>query len=140
MKRFSQYLTGSCLCLTLVLSAPPAHAQGVARINVTVPVDFVVGDKQFKAGDYVIESLLDGRALTLRRKDGHVQQTVFTVPIDTNQIGKHERLLFHHYGDQEVLTQVWFSGDENGHELIPELQKRSLGKSLPAGDLTIVGQ
>jgi hypothetical protein len=140
MTHFSQYLAGLCLCLALVCSAPPAHAQGVARINVTVPVDFVVGDKQFKAGDYVLESLLDGRALTLRSKDGHVQQTVFTVPIETNKIGKHERLQFHHYGDQEVLTQVWFSGDENGHELIPEPQKTSLGKSLPAGDLTIVGQ
>src|SRR3984893_9620497 len=77
MKRFSIYLFGLFLGLSLVLSALPGHAQDSCRVNVTIPFDFVVGDKQLEAGDYVVEPLLDGRALKLRSKGGDVQQNSF---------------------------------------------------------------
>ena len=140
MQRFSQYLAGFCLGISLTLSALPAHAQAVPRVSVTVPVDFVVGDKQFKAGDYLIESSLDGRALTLCSQDGHVHQIVFTVPIESNKSGNHERLLFERHGDQEFLTQVWLSGDANGHELALGHQNRNVEKSSPVTNRTVVGQ
>jgi hypothetical protein len=76
-----------------VLSALPSHAWDSGRVNVTIPFDFVVGNKQLKAGDYVVELLLDGMALKLRSKGGDVQQIAFTVPI-TNQTGNHERHYF----------------------------------------------
>ena len=59
MKRFAQHLSGLVLGLGLILSALPGQALDPARVNVTVPFDFTVGDKQLKAGDYIIESLLD---------------------------------------------------------------------------------
>ena len=89
MKRFTQYLLGLFLGVTIAFSAVTAHAQDLPRVNVTIPFDFTVGGKQLKAGDYVIESLLDRRALLFRNKDGNVQQTVFTVPIETTKIGNH---------------------------------------------------
>ena len=107
MKRFSKYLFGLFLGLSLVLSALPGHAQDSDRVNVTIPFDFVVGAKQLKAGDYVVESVLEGRGLKLRSKGGDVQQIALTVPI-TNRTGNHERLLFHHDGDRHFLSQIWF--------------------------------
>jgi hypothetical protein len=139
MKRLSQYLFGLFLGLSLVLSALPGHAQDSDRVNVTIPFDFVVGDKQLTAGDYVVESSLDGRALKFRSKGGDVQQIAFTVPI-TNQTGNHERLLFHHDGDQYFLSQVWFWGDEDGREVTRGVHEKSLGKSRPANDQVIAGQ
>jgi hypothetical protein len=139
MKRLSQYLFGIVLGLSLVLSALPGHAQDSDRVNVTIPFDFVVGAKQLKAGDYVVESVLDGRALKLRSKGGDVRQTALTVPV-TNQTGNHERLLFHHDGDQYFLSQVWFWGDEDGREVPRGAQEKSLGKRRPASDQVIVGQ
>jgi hypothetical protein len=139
MERLSQYLFGIVLGLSLVLSALPGHAQDSDRVNVTIPFDFVVGAKQLKAGDYVVESVLDGRALKLRSKGGDVQQTALTVPI-TNQTGNHERLLFHHDGDQYFLSQVWFRGGEDGREVPRGVQEKSLGKRRPASDQVIVGQ
>ena len=139
MKRFTKYSFGLFLGLSLVLSALPGHALESDRINVTIPFDFVVGDKQLKAGDYVVESLLDGRALELRIKGENVQQIAYTVPM-TNQTGNHERLLFHHDGGQYFLSAVWFWGDENGRELARGVQEKSLGKRRPASDQVIVGQ
>ena len=139
MKRLPKYVVGLFLGLSLVLSALPSHAWDSDRVTVTIPFDFVVGDKQLKAGDYVVESLLDGRALKFRGKGGDVQQIAFTVPI-TNQTGNHERLLFHHDGDQYFLSQVWFWGDEDGRELPRGVQEKSLEKGRPASDEVIAGR
>jgi hypothetical protein len=139
MKRFTKYSFGLFLGLSLVLSALPGHAQDSDRINVTIPFDFVVGDRQLKAGDYVVESLLDRRALELRSKGENVQQIAFTVSM-ANHTGNHERLLFHHDGGQYFLSQVWFWGDEDGRELTRGVQEKSLGKRRPASDQVMVGQ
>ena len=139
MKHLPKYVVGLFLGLSLVLSALPSHAWDSDRVNVTIPFDFVVGDKQLKAGDYVVEFLLDGTAVKLRSKGGDVQQIAFTVPI-TNQIGNHERLLFHHDGDQYFLSQVWFWGDEDGRELPRGVQEKSLEKGRPASDEVIAGR
>ena len=143
MKQFAKYLSGLVLGLSLIPSALPAHAQDSARVNVTVPFDFAVGDKQLKAGDYVIESLFDKKALRFRNKDGDIQQLVLTVPIETTTtttIGNHEHLLFLRDGDRYSLSQVWFRGDEGGRDLIPGGQEKSISKSQPVSDQAIAGQ
>ena len=139
MRRFTGYLGGFVLGLSLTFLALAAHAQESVRINARIPFDFVVGDKQLKAGDYVIESLLDHKALRFRSQNGDVQQLALTVPIETNKIGNHERLIFHRDSDKYFLSQVWFSGDEDGRDLIPGVQEKNLGKSQ-SGDQAIVGQ
>jgi len=138
MRRFTKYLGGFVLGLSLTFLALAAHAQESVRINARIPFDFVVGDKQLKAGDYVIESLLDHKALRFRSQNGDVQQLALTVPIETNKIGNHERLIFHRDSDKYFLSQVWFSGDEDGRDLIPGVKKKSLGKNIT--DQAVAGQ
>ncbi len=140
MERFTKYLLGLCIGLNLAFSAMPVHAQDSARVTVVIPFDFVVGNKQLKAGNYVIESLLDHKALRFRSEGGEVQQIAFTVPVESNKIGNHERLVFHRDSDKFFLAQVWFSGDEDGRDIIPGVQRKGLGKSQPVSDQAIVGQ
>ena len=143
MKLCAQYLSELVFGLSLILSALPGHALDSARVNVTVPFDFTVGDKQLKAGDYIIESLLDKRVLMLRSKGGDVQQIVLTLPIETTTkttIGNHEHLLFLHEGDQYSLSQVWFRGDVDGRDLIHGGHEKRLETILPVSDQVIVGQ
>ncbi len=139
MKHSTQYL-GVVLGLILALLAAPGHAQDKAKLKTTIPFNFVVGNKELKAGDYVIESVLDNTALRFRSEDGDVQQITFTVPIETSTNGNHERLLFHHNGDQYFLSQVWLSGDENGRELRPGVQEKKLEKNRGVSDQGAVGQ
>ena len=135
-----KYMLGTFLGLTLALSAAPGQAQDEAKIKATIPFNFVVGNKELKAGDYVIESLLANNALQFRSEDGDVQQIAFTVPIETNRTGDHERMLFHHDGDQYFLSQVWLSGDENGHELIPGAQEKKAATNRSTRDQVVAGQ
>jgi hypothetical protein len=138
MRHPIKYTLGAFLGLTLALSAVPGHAQDEAKIKATIPFNFVVGNKELKAGDYVIESSLANNALQFRSEDGDVQQIAFTVPIETNRTGNHERLLFHHDGDQYFLSQVWLSGDENGRELIPGVQEKAAANRSNS-DQVVVG-
>ena len=119
MKCFSKSLFGLFFGLSLVLSALPAHAQDPHRVDVTMPFDFVVGAKQLKAVNYVVESLLDNSALRFRSEGWDIRQIVFTVPIEINQTGNHERLLFHHDGGRYFLSQTGFRGNKDGRELTP---------------------
>jgi hypothetical protein len=97
----------------------------------------VIGDKELKAGEYLIKPvgwLGSQNLLQFRSENGDVQQIVVALPIETNQAGNHERLVFHHDGNQYFLSQVWLSGDENGHELIPGAQEKKAATNRSTGD------
>jgi hypothetical protein len=138
MKRSTKYRE-VVLGLILALSALPGHAQDGTKIKATIPFNFVVGSKELKAGDYVIESSLEDNVLRFRSADGGVQQIAFTVPIETKRTGSHERLLFHHDGDQYFLSQVWLLGDENGQELIPAVRQKGSQRGRMASDFAAGG-
>lgn len=141
MKRSANYLSGMVLGLILVVSAVPGHADDTKKIKVTIPFDFVVGTKQLKAGNYVVQSWGnsgDG-ALLFRSEDGDAQQIVFVVPVENNA-GNHERLVFHHYGDEQFVAQVWFMGDEEGYELIPGAREKESAANRAVGDQMGAGQ
>jgi len=142
MKHSAKYLSGIVLGLMLVLSAVPGHADNTKKIKVTIPFDFVVGSKQLKAGNYVVQSWGksgDG-ALLFRSEDGGAQQIVFAVPVETNKTGNHERLVFHRYGGEQFAAQVWFMGNAEGYELIPGSRERESAANHPAADQLAAGQ
>jgi hypothetical protein len=142
MEDSAKYLSGIVLGLILVLSAVPGHADDTKKIKVTIPFDFLVGNKQLKAGDYVVQSWGtpgDG-ALLFRSEDGSARQIVFAVPVETNKTGNHERLVFHRYGNEKFAAQVWFMGDEEGYELIPGAREKESAASRTVGDQMVAGQ
>lgn len=142
MKHSAKCLSGIVLGLILVLSAVPGHADNTKKVKVTVPFDFLLGNKQLKAGDYVVQSwgTAGGRALLFTSEDGGVRQVVFAVPVETNKTGNHERLVFHRYGGQQFAAQVWFMGDEEAYELIPGTRERESAANQAAADHPAAGQ
>ena len=143
MKHSTKYALGTFLGLILAFSAVPGHAQGKPSVKATIPFNFVIGDKVLKAGEYLIKwvgSLGTQNLMQVGSVDGDVQQFVFALPIETNKTGNHERLLFHHDGDQYFLSQVWLSGDEDGRELIPGAQEKKAATHGSTGDQVVAGQ
>jgi len=141
MKHSAKYLSGIVLGLMLVLSAVPGHADNTKKIKVTIPFDFVVGSKQLKAGNYVVQSWGNSGdvALLFRSEDGGAQQIVFVVPVENNT-GNHERLVFHRYGGEQFAAQVWFMGNAEGYELIPGSRERESAANHAAADQLAAGQ
>jgi hypothetical protein len=139
----TKYALGTFLGLILAFSAVPGHAQGEPKVKATIPFNFVIGDKELKAGEYLIKpvgSLRSQNLLQFRSENGDVQQIALTLPIETKKAGNHERLVFHHDGNQYFLSQVWLSGDENGHELIPGAQENKAATNRSTGDQVVASQ
>jgi hypothetical protein len=141
VKHSTKYALGTFFGLLLAFSAVPGQAQDHPKIKTTIPFNFVVGSKELKAGEYVVQQFGSpgSQSLQFRSEDGDVEQTTFTVPIETNKIGNHERLVFHHYGDQYFLSQVWFAGDD-GHEFIAGAREKKAATEKPTADQVVVGQ
>jgi len=143
VRHSTKYALGTFLGLILAFSAVPGHAQGKPSVKATIPFNFVIGDKELKAGEYLIKSIGspgNQNLLQFRSENGDVQQFVFALPIETNKAGNRERLVFHHDGNQYFLSQVWLSGDENGHEFIPGAQEKKTATNRSTGDQVVAGQ
>lgn len=141
MTHSAKYALGTFLALVVALSAAPGHAQDQPKVKATIPFNFVVGSKELKAGEYIVQQfgLPGSQNLRFRGEDGDVEQIAFTLPIETNKTGNHERLVFHRYGDQYFLSQVWFTENE-GREFIAGAREKKAATETPTADQMVVGQ
>lgn len=141
MKHSTKYALATFFGLLFAFSTVTGQAQDQPKVKVTIPFDFVVGSKELKAGEYFVQrfGVLGSQNLQFRSKDGDVEQTAFTVPIETSKSGDHERLVFHRYGDKYFLSQVWFAGDD-GHEFIPGAREKKAATETSVANQVVAGQ
>jgi hypothetical protein len=141
MRLLSKYLSGVVLGLFLVLCAIPGRADDTKRVKVTMPFDFVLGNRQLKAGDYLVQSTgtAGANALLFQSEDG-ITQIVLAVPIETKKTGKHERLVFHTYGGDHFVSEIWFMGDDQGYELVPGAREKESAAFSQRSEQSTAGQ
>src|ERR1700730_6334323 len=124
---------------TLCAAAASANAQLSHPIRANVPFDFNVGDKKLPAGVYTfsrLSGLSDNKVMSVSNADAstHVFQSTFGAQVLTPK--NDSTLLFHKYGDQYFLEQVWSGGEQEGKQ-VPESRsertiKRQLAQSQPS--------
>jgi hypothetical protein len=99
------------LAAALIVSVPLAQAQ--SRVNADVPFAFSLQDKAMPAGNYQIISL-SGQALEVLNLDtqhGQLLAKQMSVQAYKDQSPK---LVFHKYGDQYFLSQIWYGDSHYG--------------------------
>jgi len=116
--------------LFLLLSTVAAHGQTGAKVEANVPFDFVAGEVTFKAGEYSIkryskDTLLVSSAGRKTRIIVPAPETVAQTRHDAPQ-----RLVFHRYGDEYFLAQVWLSNDADGRGLFSSKAERQRAREL----------
>jgi hypothetical protein len=110
-KRISLWVGVSVLLMTAAASAQTTNAAVV-----TVPFDFVAGNKQFSAGTYDI--VKRGYAVSLRDPDGKFLGYLGTHPAETLDAATADKIVFYEVDGRHFLARVWFAGDNQGVELI----------------------
>lgn len=93
--------------LALIVSVPMTQAQ--ARARASVPFDFSLDQKSMPAGAYEISSLND-RVLVVRNLETRQAQLMIEsmhVALSQASAAPHAKLVFHKYGDQYFLAEVW---------------------------------
>jgi hypothetical protein len=98
-----------CLLFTAVsLLAQTTPSQRLMTVN--IPFSFAVGDQSLPAGEYVVLTVTPERSIRIARTDGQHTAIVNTLPNYASTPSENSRLLFHKYGDDYYLVQVWTVG------------------------------
>lgn len=119
------------LSLVLMLTAVSVCAQSVRSKVTNIPFSFVVGQKTLPAGEYTLEpNRKDSHIVWLiQRRDGRTSALFTTMPVRASETEEDAKLIFHKYGDQYFLSQIWSRGENSGRELLMPRLERELAKN-----------
>ena len=106
-------------------------------LNVTIPFDFTVGAKSFSAGDYTVRPAAPS-VVTIRSVDGRSAAMAMTFGVESTKTPGKPKLVFHRYGDQYFLSQIWDTGSR-GKQLQPSAaEKELIAKTRSVKPVTLV--
>ena len=101
-------------CTLILLAAATAFSQPV--IKAQIPFPFYMGKTVLPSGSYTVDSRTGG-TLIFRSADGKTGALILSNTVQSRVSQVPARLVFHRYGSQYFLSQVW-TGDSNmGREL-----------------------
>jgi hypothetical protein len=104
--------------LALAAGVQSSNAQITSHgVTAMIPFDFIVGEKTLPAGRYLVSSATsDSAGLKIQNQEGKSVAFRLSNPLTETSQKRKVRMVFHRYGQQYFLTQVW-SGDGDGREL-----------------------
>ena len=125
--------------MLLVTSVASAQGQSLAnRITANIPFDFSVGEKKLPAGKYSISRVnqtIGDAVLSVLDDDGHAKTIRLSNPTQRLSPNSKATLVFHRYGDQYFLFQVWPAGATTGRQFPKSRSEREIQRNL-AGNLS----
>jgi len=102
-----------------------------AVLKVNVPFRFFVMDKLFPAGECTVQRTGEhGDALVFRAANLHLVQMQL---VNSREVaGKIDasKLVFHRYGDEYYLTEVWSAGDDRASRLMEGSREMQLARGM----------
>jgi hypothetical protein len=103
--------------LAAILLVPAARAQQKG-VKADVPFDFVVGDRAYPAGEYILKAVQNDGGGVIRIEN---VQEVSSAFIPSNPCAKavpstETKLVFHRMAGRYFLYQIWTAGNITGRE------------------------
>jgi hypothetical protein len=129
-------IAAALLSFTFVAGQCHAQTQGT---QAKIPFAFVVGDKTLPAGEYAIApALISSRDVQLIRElDGSSGTMIMTAVVDPNGDDAQPRLIFHRYGNEYFLWQIWASGT-SGRELHESRREKELATTETPKEIAVL--
>jgi hypothetical protein len=97
-----------CLLLTAAGFAQMTSSQQLMKVN--IPFAFGVQDQSLPAGQYLVFTVTPERSIRIVSADGKHSAIVNTLPNYAKEPSSNSRLVFHRYGNEYFLAQVWTVG------------------------------
>ena len=117
------------LCLVATVKSANAQVTG-PLVTADIPFDFIIGDKTLPSGRYTVSSATnDGQGLKIIARSGKAAAFRLSNPVTAKNEKLRPRLVFHRYGEQYFLVQVW-SRDHYGRQLMQCKMERNLRQEL----------
>jgi hypothetical protein len=117
-----------------LLFGSPVYSQEI-NVRARVPFDFVLGDRAYPAGEYVIQTAMaNTSSLSINNEGGTTQGLTRAVPcISSTQVipGNQAKLVFHRIRDTYFLFRVWVGGTTVGREFPRSHRETEMAKRAP---------
>ena len=132
-----KYATKFLLALSILMiggiTASYAQIDTDTNLEVDIPNPFVLRDKAFPAGKYLIKTTDDPNdssvVLELSTLSGKKETVAFdTIAMNNGEAVKNTQLIFDKVGDQYFLSKIWVKGETGGNEI----EKGKIEKELIA--------
>jgi hypothetical protein len=111
------------LAAALMVSVPLVQAQ--TRVQADVPFAFSLQDQSMPAGNYQIIALSD-RVLEVWNLDARHGQLLGKSMSVRSSKEQSPKLVFHKYGDQYFLSQIWYGESDTGIGLAESKHEKEL--------------
>ena len=100
------------LLAIFALTPVSTNAQAANGVRADVPFDFIVGDKTFAAGRIIVngQTATATAPLSITNRDGSEWVRRMASPVMKNNSSEQAKLVFHKYGTQYFLAEVWLPG------------------------------
>jgi hypothetical protein len=122
--------------MVLVTTVAPTQGQSLAyRIKANIPFGFSIGDKELPSGKYSIgraNQNSDDIVLAITDVNGRSKALQMSSSIQTWRVKDRPTLVFHRYGDQYFLFQVWPAGERTGRQFIKSRREREIQRDVAA--------
>lgn len=124
------FITAALLAMAIVVAGVSAQAQTLQyRLTADIPFEFSISDQKLPAGKYSISRAQEASGdtvLQIQSTDGKSTVNRFSIPVFTFNPKKRGELIFHKYGDQYFLSQVWPAAGETGRAFPKTSAERTL--------------
>ncbi len=112
---------GLLVVMIMIAAGATAKAQSLEyKVTANIPFDFTVANKKFQAGKYSIvraEQSAGDTIVRISSADGHANLNRFTIPVVRLNSQDKATLVFHRYGDEYFLFQIWPAAANTGRAL-----------------------
>ena len=108
MKSTRTLITIVLLLTAVRLVAQTTPSQRLMKVN--VPFSFSVEGHAMPAGEYFVLTVTPERSIRIASIGGRHSAIVNTLPNYTKEPSTNSRLVFHKYGDEYFLYQIWTVG------------------------------
>jgi hypothetical protein len=127
------FVTAALLVAAIIVAGVSAQAQTLQyRLTVDIPFDFAVAGSKLPAGKYWISRAQEASGDTvvqIKSTDGQSVANRFSIPIVTFKTKSRGELVFHRYGDQYFLSEVWPAGGGTGRAFLKTRTERDLERT-----------
>ena len=121
---------GLLAVMVIIAASASAQAQSLSyRLTANIPFEFSVAGKKLPAGKYWVNRAQQSSGDTvvqISSTDGHSNVIRFTIPVLAVNPVKDGTLVFHRYGEEYFLSQIWPASGLTGRELPKSRAEREL--------------
>jgi hypothetical protein len=118
---------------TLCAAAVSANAQLSNPIRAKIPFDFTMGDQKLLAGEYTfsrLSGLSHSSVMFVSSVDGSTRVFQSTLRAEVLTPKDESTLVFHKYGDEYFLEQIWTGGEQEGTQVPESRGERTARRQL----------